>query len=603
MFSPGSNSTALLDGSIHLVESDSVKPSIQYVALSHRWGKNDLFKTTRANFNQMAETGMRVGDLPKTFKEAIQFAYLIGYSYVWIDSLCIIQDDEEDWKREARRMSLVFSKAACVIEAVDGSGFDSGLASNMTLPANNSKLDTRAWVLQEQMMPPRSLKFTNGTVLWECLECDASEDHPNMVKRGGHHGTEQLPTHPKDIFTFFRDYRLPPKQKSETEIEPGILQEIYPDEQARAVADASTPDTSDVAHEGHNPDVSGSYVDSSGETVVINYGNDLPGHRLHLIEYTNFNNHRNGDILTMAVHPDDESEPFGSFMASVTDLLRPHEDYHPLLQAWWQFVPLYTKRQITNVSDKFLAINGITSIVQRWTHLRNTFGLWFHFLEKELCWYIDPTKFPGSRPKTWLGPTWSWMSTCDGTARNDFYTRWPGGGDLRIKPEIKTPSGTSFDMPLPFVAWMNPKYHSIDLKGNLRKATVRTIEGNDGKACHSINVDPVGRFSDHEKYDFRPDCAHEFPVGSAVAVYCLHLWHYSAEYLGTAESTDVYIILRQKGERREVKLHTEDIPEEEMLKERTMGRLGYMEVTYGRDERRDAEDIYEDSWWWWIRLQ
>src|SRR6478609_8711174 len=45
MFSPGNDLTALLDGSVHLVESDSVKPSIQYVALSHRWGKNDLFKT------------------------------------------------------------------------------------------------------------------------------------------------------------------------------------------------------------------------------------------------------------------------------------------------------------------------------------------------------------------------------------------------------------------------------------------------------------------------------------------------------------------------------------------------------------------------------
>jgi hypothetical protein len=194
--------------------------------------------------------------------------------------------------------------------------------------------------------------------------------------------------------------------------------------------------------------------------------------------------------------------------------------------------------------------------------------------------------------KKWLGPHWSWVSLCNWTIRNDLYTKMQGAV-IQMKPEIRTPVGTSFDMPLPFAAWLNPKYYSIEAKGSLRKAAVLTVSENSRR---SISVDPVGRYSDNESYDFRPDCEDEFSAGSLVEVYCLHVFHCD----NPSGVRDIYVILRQLVEKRELRLHMEDTPEEELLKERSMIRLGYMEVTYTKEEMHQTEEIRQDVRWWWV---
>ncbi|KAI9167159.1 HET-domain-containing protein [Paramyrothecium foliicola] len=558
-----------MDDTVRIVEPNN-DPNIhfQYVALSHRWGNNDSFRTTKANYAEISEKGIRVKELPRTFKEAVQLAHALGYVYLWIDSLCIIQDDEEDWKNEARRMALVFSKAVCVIEAVNGNGFDSGFVNRKASQETVGNLSTRAWVLQEQMMPPRSIRFMDGAVLWECRECDASDHAPEMMQRSSFLDESRVATHPKDIFAFFRDWRLPPRESSADQWSDSTTEDV-------------SQDTAQYELTDPNSNKSGYYKDTETNTMVMKFGDDLPGHREHFREYLNFNGLSGGQQMT--IHPDDSSEPFGTFMQT--------------------FVPLYTKRRITHDSDK-LAINGITSVAQRWTHLRNTFGLWFHFLDTEICWFVDPSETPGNRPAQWLGPSWSWASTCNGVVKNDMYTVLPqgGGGYLRLKPEITTPAGTSFDMPLPFVSRKEEKYHSMEIKGNLRKASIITSQNEQGNPVYKVDINPIGRVSDDEAYEFRPDCAHEFSPECSTDVYCLHVWHLDAEYLEVAEYEDIYLVLCQVGGPRDVRLHTEEISKEELLDERTMSSLGYMEVKYGRGERRDAEEIHEDSWWWWIRL-
>lgn len=98
----------------------------------------------------------------------------LGYECLWIDSLCIVQDDQDDWKKEARRMAVVFDKATVTIAAMDGVDCDSGLMVEKPHEDEVGILGTRAWVCQEQTISPRSLVFTQGSVKWECRQAVAS---------------------------------------------------------------------------------------------------------------------------------------------------------------------------------------------------------------------------------------------------------------------------------------------------------------------------------------------------------------------------------------------------------------------------------------------
>jgi hypothetical protein len=81
-----------------------------YVALSHCWGKSpaapgQISRTLKENINDYAR-GIKMRRLPKTFRDAIQVTRELGQRYLWIDSLCIIQDDPNDWRMEARYFNL-----------------------------------------------------------------------------------------------------------------------------------------------------------------------------------------------------------------------------------------------------------------------------------------------------------------------------------------------------------------------------------------------------------------------------------------------------------------------------------------------------------------
>jgi len=57
--------------------------------------------------------------LPKSFRDAIQITRRLGYEYIWIDSLCIIQDDPADWERESAKMAEIYENAVLTIAVSD----------------------------------------------------------------------------------------------------------------------------------------------------------------------------------------------------------------------------------------------------------------------------------------------------------------------------------------------------------------------------------------------------------------------------------------------------------------------------------------------------
>jgi hypothetical protein len=91
-------------------------PSTQYLALSYCWGTPRIFSTTRENLEDHLRS-ISWSMLPKTFQHAIEITRAIGYEYIWIDSLCIIQQDAEDFTEQSGQMGDIYANASAVISA------------------------------------------------------------------------------------------------------------------------------------------------------------------------------------------------------------------------------------------------------------------------------------------------------------------------------------------------------------------------------------------------------------------------------------------------------------------------------------------------------
>jgi hypothetical protein len=173
----------------------------KYIALSHCWGKLPIkdkkqFCTTQDNIVQRLK-GFSISDLPKTFQDAVKVTRELRIPYLWIDSLCIIQyeDNEEDWKHESGRMEKVFSLAYCTIAATSAVDSKAGFLErnvsteyilvqdasgrrfyictgmdNFNNDVEKAQLNTRAWVMQERILSQRTIHFSNNQTYWECGE-------------------------------------------------------------------------------------------------------------------------------------------------------------------------------------------------------------------------------------------------------------------------------------------------------------------------------------------------------------------------------------------------------------------------------------------------
>ncbi|RYP33575.1 hypothetical protein DL767_004690 [Monosporascus sp. MG133] len=172
-----------------------------YVALSHCWGaKIDTLLTTQteATFLQ----ALPLDSLSANFRDAITITRELGIKYLWIDSLCILQDSKEDWEKESREMAAVYRDATLALFAIAASASTVGLAKPVrsstglamrVFPSadkerndevilsvcnapieslrslyNDGPLWSRAWTLQEGMLSPRGLYFGNKGVYWKC---------------------------------------------------------------------------------------------------------------------------------------------------------------------------------------------------------------------------------------------------------------------------------------------------------------------------------------------------------------------------------------------------------------------------------------------------
>jgi Heterokaryon incompatibility protein (HET) len=113
---------SVMNKHVRLCRSSGVPAGTPYVTLSHRWGSKQLFCLRKENRLSL-EKKIPVSKLPKVFRNAIRFTRRIGIRYLWIDSLCIIQDSQTDRTHEAASMSTVYANGVCNLAAtgfIDG---------------------------------------------------------------------------------------------------------------------------------------------------------------------------------------------------------------------------------------------------------------------------------------------------------------------------------------------------------------------------------------------------------------------------------------------------------------------------------------------------
>ncbi|OTA97108.1 hypothetical protein M434DRAFT_27179 [Hypoxylon sp. CO27-5] len=188
----------------HIVLREELNET-RYACLSHCWGPSQSpIKTLTTTIDDFRKE-IPWSALSKTFQDAVDICRRLGIDYIWIDSICIIQDSDEDWDIESMKMADIYENAYLTIAATkstDGTGgcyastdpetvFCRPIVENLVYcrkkpPEFNQfyrhkdwPLLSRAWVYQEMRLSPRVLHFGAEEVLWQCRTCRRSESRSN----------------------------------------------------------------------------------------------------------------------------------------------------------------------------------------------------------------------------------------------------------------------------------------------------------------------------------------------------------------------------------------------------------------------------------------
>ncbi|KAI1809986.1 heterokaryon incompatibility protein-domain-containing protein [Poronia punctata] len=186
-----------------LVETADPPP---YICLSYVWGTNPVYQTLESNLEEMKRPGSLVQlhtSLAKSIRDALAVTRMMEQRYIWIDSLCIVQDNKADVGQQISQMDQIYQYAMLTIVVAGGDhadcgidGLESGsrslethktvcsedLTLVMLLPELSqavaaSTWNTRGWTYQEMLLSKRKLIFANDTVYFQCAAATWGEDY------------------------------------------------------------------------------------------------------------------------------------------------------------------------------------------------------------------------------------------------------------------------------------------------------------------------------------------------------------------------------------------------------------------------------------------
>lgn len=385
----------LLDVGDHENETISLKLSSQlekgipgdYIALSHCWGEAVNVTLTKSNVDKMESSQLK--SLTKTFQHAVQITRALKVRYLWIDSLCIVQDDDGEWESQSANMGLVYANAKCVISASASRDSNGGcfmpkdlfrddctlrgssrksirvipsdnksFAASLKLfkdKAENTVLSTRAWAFQERYLARRVLHFCEGVVFFECNY---------LVVRDG---------------LRYSDEKYPPRA--------GVRPDgtLHPPEECEAV---HQPIERFMTAE--NATKRGRFWETLRRQPSVSLQNTIQQEQLR-------------KLLNMSARSGMRGA-FELLWRFKGTTLAEKVEFH---QSWYEMVEQYSARKLTRESDRLKAMSGIAYFIQKNTTLQYTAGLWKEMLAFDLLWVVSSS--PEERPVRNI-PSWSWGS-------------------------------------------------------------------------------------------------------------------------------------------------------------------------------------------------
>lgn len=314
----------------------------------------------RDNIDDLSKS-ISVAKLPKSFQHAIKIVASLGGQYLWIDSLCIIQDCPTDWTRESTLMGSIYENALCNISAHAAENSHDGCyttrdplrfspckilsTSNYNLYAaiprmevteyavlEESRLSSRGWTFQETLLSARILHLGQSGIYWSCREGYATEMEA-QGERGPIGNTESMGC----MFG-------PSSRVSADEV--GPTQVLYK----------------------HFLDLS----------VRNNDGRDWVSH---------------------------EEDIFNG------------KSWDDWANAWYVVVKQYSKRSLTKPEDRIVALSAVAQRIARLSGNRYAAGLWKEHFVHNLLWFTGTDCELFGLSAEYRGPSWSWASV-DGEIRH-----------------------------------------------------------------------------------------------------------------------------------------------------------------------------------------
>ncbi|KAI1172788.1 HET-domain-containing protein [Nemania sp. FL0916] len=192
---------------IKLVTAEDAASSCPYATLSYVWGPEQSYTLTKATYSQM-HVKMDSFRIAKSINDGITVARRLGFEYLWVDALCIIQDSTEDKFQELPRMADIYRESQLTIVVASASSASDGFlqapqpptffvepfqvkikadeehlatlifAYRETYRSDTDPINSRAWTLQERVLSKRLLIFSNSGVMWMCKELHINPSGP-----------------------------------------------------------------------------------------------------------------------------------------------------------------------------------------------------------------------------------------------------------------------------------------------------------------------------------------------------------------------------------------------------------------------------------------
>lgn len=200
------------------------KPTVKmpYVCLSYCWGLDvgDVLKTVESNL-EAHFAAVPYTRLPRTIADAVTLCRGLGLESLWVDSLCIVQDDSECWLQDSAKMGEIYANAILTIAAEEPNSCKEGFLGEQEfgkrecqrefvtdvpvevggpcsrvfirpMPKSEESpercsLDKRAWCLQEAVLSTRRICYNGKEMSWECpssriCECGHFQWHEPLLK-------------------------------------------------------------------------------------------------------------------------------------------------------------------------------------------------------------------------------------------------------------------------------------------------------------------------------------------------------------------------------------------------------------------------------------